>query len=222
MLSLRKVNCKVRIKTGIRVIGIVVLFLLFSYSISQTVFASYHTERQRKEQQPAPIPVVINEVMFLPKSEEQEQLIEIANLGKSRVRLLNWYLCNRSDCWKFSKGTTIGPGKFLVVHVGVSGNNTETDLFITDFVRLNTKADELSLYSSNKFKSSRALVDFVQWGPAVQGPTRLSVAIWAKQWRPGEFVDVSALRPGQSIRYLGSGDNANGWTVRSATIGDQN
>ncbi|MFQ5794639.1 MAG: lamin tail domain-containing protein [Candidatus Bipolaricaulia bacterium] len=215
---MRQVKRKVKVKTGVRVVGVLGLVLLIWFGISQPAFAPYHTAPQ--PQSPAPAQLVINEVLFLPES--GEQLIEIANLGESEVDLSGWFLCNRPSYWGVPRGTTIGPGEFLVVHVGVRGENTETDLFAPGFARLNTTADEVALYSSSNFSSSSALVDFVQWGAARQRPTRLDVAISTGQWNSGEFVDVSDLEASQSIVYQGTGDGADAWTVGLATIGGPN
>ncbi|MFQ5796595.1 MAG: lamin tail domain-containing protein, partial [Candidatus Bipolaricaulia bacterium] len=173
-----------RVKVGIGILG---LSLLFWVGFSPSAFTQ----------------VVINEVLFLPDS--GEQLIEIANLGDAEAELTGWFLCNRPSYWRFPSGTTIAPGEVLVVHVGVRGENTETDLFASGLSRLNATADETALYSSGNFGSANALVDFVQWGAARQSPTRLNVAISAGQWNSGEFVDISALEVGQSIAYQGTG-----------------
>jgi len=205
-------------------LGAMLLGLLLIALAAQQAFAPYH--------QPYPPPkekgpieqlrkfLVLNEVLFRPAS--GEQLVEITNLGDTAVNMSGFQLVSSkgSSSYAFPKGTVLEAGSFLVIHIGVAGEDSRGELYAQDLTALGTEAGELALYRNDKLDDPISLVDYVQWGAA--GGSLEELAVKARQWQQGEFVDTSKLEGGQSIAYDGKGDRASDWFVSTPTMGQRN
>jgi hypothetical protein len=157
--------------------------------------------------------VVMAEILLEPTS--GEQLIALANLGKGNAFLTEWSLCVGPSCARLAN-LTIPPQSWVVAHLGVSGTNMATDVYVS-LPRLNRSGDELALYSSNRFEDPASMVDYVRWGTGRSGG-RLSLAVSAGLWASGDTVDVSRLLRGQVLRYDGIGRRASDYSVSAPTM----
>jgi len=112
----------------------------------------------------------------------------------------------------------IPAGGIIVIHLGGSGDDTSTEIFLSG--SLNTSASDLGLYVSTfDFTSSANMRSFVQWGS--DGNGRESVAVNAGLWTAGDFVpDVAE---GHSIEYDGGGQSSSDWVDQpTPTLGQEN
>lgn len=163
---------------------------------------------------------VLNEILYDPVGANAgNQLIEIKNIGNATADIGGWWFCNRLSYSQLPTGVTIPPGDIIVIHVGKSGPNTSTDIFLSNMVSLNASASDVSFYFNSTFTSSSSIRDFVQWGSGGNG--RESVAVNAAIWTAGDFVpDVTE---GHSIEYDGDGNSSSDWFDQPVpTIGQEN
>ena len=163
---------------------------------------------------------VLNEILYDPTGGNTgNQKIEIKNIGNATADIGGWWFCNRFAYTQLPDGVTIPSGGIIVIHVGSSGTNTSTDIFLSSMSSLNVNASDVSLYINNTFTSSSSIHDFVQWGSGGNG--RESVAVSAGIWTAGDFVpDVAE---GHSIEYDGEGNSSSDWFDQPVpTIGQEN
>ena len=163
---------------------------------------------------------VLNEILYDPTGGNVgNQLIEIKNIGDATADIGGWWFCNRFAYIQLPSGVTIPSGGIIVIHVGSSGTNTSTDIFLSSMGSLNASASDVSLYINGTFSSSSSIRDFVQWGSGGNG--RESVAVSAGIWTSGDFVpDVAE---GHSIEYDGEGSSSSDWFDQPVpTIGQEN
>lgn len=169
----------------------------------------------------APVPIiVINEVFYDPLgTDEGKQLIELKNIGTASGDIGGWWLCYRFEYYDIPASVLIEPGAMLVVHLGVAGDNTSTDVYIQFASTLNTNSSDLNLYLDGNFTNPSSMIDFVQWGSSGHG--RESVAVTAGLWSDGDFVPD--VQEGHSIAYDGSGNTSADWCDDSTpTLGEEN
>ena len=111
---------------------------------------------------------------------------------------------------------TMGPGEFLVVHIGVNGTNTTKDVYLPFMLTMQPISD-LNLYRNSNFTNPGSMVHYVQWGN-VPPTNRLSEALTAGLWTAGDFVP--GIVEGHSIEYDGSGNLSTDWIDQpNPTIG---
>ncbi len=169
----------------------------------------------------APVPfIVINEVLYDPLGTDAgNQLIELKNTGTASGDIGGWWLCYRFEYYDIPASVSIEPGAFLVIHLGVNGDNTATDVYIQFASALNTNSSDLNLYLDGNFTSPSSMIDFVQWGGGGNG--RESVAVTAGMWMEGDFVPD--IQEGHSIAYDGTGNTSADWCDDSTpTLGGEN
>ena len=173
-------------------------------------------EINRPIQAPIPGRIVINKVLYNPVGNNSgNQLIELKNIGSESVELNNWWFCARQDYAQIPN-VTVGPGEFLVTHVGASGTNTTIDVFLASMLPLQTISD-LNLYRNSIFQNPASMVHFVQWG-GVSPIGRESEAVAAGFWKADDFVP--GVAEGHSIEYDGNGNSSADWVDQSnPTIG---
>ena len=163
---------------------------------------------------------VLNEVLYDPVGANAgNQLIEIKNIGDATADIGGWWFCNRLSYTQLPTGVTIPPGGIIVFHVGSSGTNTSTDIFLSGMSSLNASASDVSFYFNSTFTSSSSIRDFVQWGSGGNG--RESVAVGAGIWTAGDFI--TDVTEGHSIEYDGDGNSSSDWVDQPVpTIGQEN
>ena len=163
---------------------------------------------------------VLNEILYDPTGGNVgNQLIEIKNIGDATADIGGWWFCNRFAYIQLPGGTVIPAGGIIVIHVGSSGTNTSTDIFLSNMGSLNASASDVSLYINGTFTSSSSIRDFVQWGSGSNG--RVSVAVSAGMWTAGDFV--TDVAEGHSIEYDGQGNSSSDWFDQPVpTIGQEN
>ena len=164
---------------------------------------------------------VLNEILYDPTGENfGNQLIEIKNIGDATADISGWWLCTLAlQYTQLPSGVTIPAGGIIVIHVGGSGTNTTTDIFLSSMSGLSASASDVSLYSNDSFTSSSSIRDFVQWGSGGNG--RESVAVSAGIWTAGDFI--TDVAKGHSIEYDGSGNSSSDWIDQPVpTIGQEN
>ncbi len=160
--------------------------------------------------------IVVNEVLYDPTgSNSENQLVELKNIGSEPVELNGWWFCARQDYAQIPD-VTIAPDVFLVAHIGATGTNTSTDVFLPFMLTLQSVSD-LNLYRDGNFSNASSMVSFVQWG-GVPPIGRESVAVAAGLWTSGDFVP--GVAEGHSIEYDGNGNRADDWIDQAnPTIG---
>ena len=96
-------------------------------------------------------------------------------------------------------------GGSVVVHLGVSGTSTATDLFLPSAPALGASGS-LALYVPNTVNTSLSdatqILDFVEWGPS--GQENEGTAIAANLWNGGDSVP-NTVAAGHSIEFCGQG-----------------
>ncbi|MFQ5674792.1 MAG: lamin tail domain-containing protein [bacterium] len=163
-----------------------------------------------------PSKIVINEVFYDPiGSNAGNQLVELKNIGSAPFDLDGWWLCARQDYAQIPK-VTIQGGEFLVIHIGATGSNTTTDVYLPFMLPLQSITD-LNLYRNSNFSDPASMIHFVQWG-GVPPTSRQSEALAKGLWTAGDFVP--GVAEGHSIEYDGEGNTSNDWTDQATpTIG---
>ena len=164
--------------------------------------------------------IVINAVLYDPSGDNAgNQKVELANLGAQAEEIGGWWFCYRFSYASLPANVTLEPGAFLVVHVGASGTNTPTDIFLPTASTMNAASSDLGLYLDGDFGNPSSMVDFVQWGGG--GIGREGVAEDAEIWTAGDFVPLVA--EGHSIEYDGVGDSSGDWADQpEPTLGEPN
>ena len=160
--------------------------------------------------------ILINEVLYDPVGNNTgNQLIELKNIGDEPLELKGWWFCARQDYTQIPD-VTIGPGEFLVAHIGVNGTSTAKDVYLPFMLTLQSITD-LNLYRDGNFTNPGSMVHYVQWG-SVPPTNRLSEAITAGLWTAGDFVP--GVAESHSIEYDGSGNLSTDWIDQpNPTIG---
>jgi hypothetical protein len=144
-----------------------------------------------------------------------EQLVALANWGKSAASLSNWHLCLGPICTRLDN-TTIAPQSWIVLHLGITAPNTPTDMYVA-LPKLNKSNDELALYSSDRTDNPLNMVDYVRWGNG-HAPSSIGAAVSAGLWASGASLDVSRLVRGQVIRYDGVGRRISDYALSVPTM----
>ena len=162
--------------------------------------------------------VAINEVF--PESSQ----IELSNPGIDPVNVSGYWVCHTTPALAYASlpdDTIIQPGSVVIVHWGISGTNSATEVFTAPAVQtpLNVAHGEIGLYrpieaSFSNFSNSDMLVDYVQWGQP--GHFREGVAVRANLWAEGVFVASPAA--GQSLA-LNRNQQGLAWEITQPTIG---
>ena len=143
----------------------------------------------------------ITEVLF----SGGEDRVEIANLGATgdlgryRVKISGQALATLGS----TNNLSVPAGARVVLHFGVSGTNTTTDLFFPS-LSLPDAAGSVALYVPNTVAPSLAaatqIIDFVQWGAGAQ--ENEATANTAGYWTSGSSINNVA--PGHSIEFCGT------------------
>ncbi|MBI4585259.1 MAG: lamin tail domain-containing protein [Planctomycetes bacterium] len=157
--------------------------------------------------------VAISEIEIDPAGVNSgRQLVEIRNFGAEAYDLSGHYLYFRPAEYRFPNGTKLTPQGIITVHLNRSGAGTPENLYTGIAGMRNLRlADAICLFSTNLFSDPAKMIDFVQWGAAGQAGEASASA--AGLWTAGDFIDVSGYRPGASIAYDGSGNQASDWCV---------
>ena len=115
-----------------------------------------------------------------PEFNEYSDWIELYNDSSAAVDLSGFYLTNKlSDTtrWKFPAGTTIAAGGYLIIWADDKSTGEHTVGLHTNF-KLNTKSDEIAIFSNNK-----KMVDSYKFGviqPDVSvGRKKNNTDVWA-------------------------------------------
>ena len=167
--------------------------------------------------------VIINEVF--PEASQ----IELHNQSSSPADISRFWICHTSPALVYDRlpdDTIIAAGDFLIVHWGVSGTNTEKEIFLPPPavpLHLNLPHGEVGFYSDfgfdeANFATSEFLFDYVQWGEGRHWRER--VAADGNIWPAGTFVPTP--NAGQSLSFDGDGDTPEDWVVTDSTIGSAN
>ncbi|GEM_PF-3558602 len=167
-------------------------------------------------------PFRINEV--LPAPVVGASIIEVINISAAPADVSGFNLC-----WQFSylglPSAVLPAGGLLRVHLGASGTNTATDVFVPlGLPPLGTLAEGVSLYRPGSgftfFSNPANIVDFVQYGAGNQ--PRADVAQAAGIW-PSTSAFVPAPGTGVTVAWDGDGEGAGDWfRDASPTLGAAN
>lgn len=154
-------------------------------------------------------------------------LIEIANLGTADGDLGRYRIAVPGDVEGIPLLTlpVAKNGGRVVIHVGASGTNTATDVFLPALSPLPDAAGSVALYVPNTITGHTAvtdatqIIDFVQYGAG--GEANEATAGTANVWTPSDFVPVVGSA-GHSIEFCGGSGQygASHWAeISSPTFG---
>ena len=107
---------------------------------------------------PDPQNIAINEVYYL--GNVGEDWVELINRGTEAVDITGWLWCARfsypnisaADILSGNPDLTLDPGEIIALSISIDLNDTSSDL---------------GLYTQSPFGTAANMVDFVQWGTAV-------------------------------------------------------
>lgn len=143
-------------------------------------------------------PVVIQEVLV---DASGAQFIELYNATSQPADIGGWMLSDGFSSHTFGYGFTIQGNERAVVHLGISGTDTTTDVYAPSFGQLQGDGGLALL------QGGVDLVDFVQWGAANQNFE--GTADQLAEWTAGDYVLAPAQ--GLSFNYDGTANNSGAW-----------
>ena len=174
------------------------------------------------ENDPKVLGMLLNEV-FLDTSQ-----IELHNRGTEPLDLSGFWLCHTTPGLLYSRlpeNTVIEPQGFLVLHWGIAGTNTETEIFTFPTVPLplNRGDGEIAVFANfgeeqSNFDKSENIRDYMQWGTGEHFRER--VAVEAGIWRAEGSVPLPV--PGRSLAFVGRSDMPEGWLPSIPSMGATN
>lgn len=142
------------------------------------------------------INVVINEIRSTGE-------IELKNLEAHDINIASFWLVNESN------SVQIRNANFVCGDTILSPNEI---IVIDNFLNVSSIDGEMALYANISFTSSKSIIDYVQWGNT--GHTHAPVATVAGQWSNNTVLSFQA---GESIEYVGFGEDENAWLVQTLT-----
>jgi hypothetical protein len=137
------------------------------------------------------------------------QDIVITNIGEGTGSLAGHVLC-QFPTYANLPDIELAPNEFVGVSLGGSlfvPPPGAKDTFSLNVGSIRPGSGELALYSSSRFDSSDAIVDYVEWGNS--GHTRSEVAVGAGIWGSGDFVattDATTFMFALEVPSDGAGD----------------
>jgi hypothetical protein len=143
-------------------------------------------------------PVVIQEVLVDPAG---NQFVELFNATSQPADIGGWMLSDGFSSHTFAYGFTIQGNERVVVHLGVSGVDSATDVYAPAFGALQGDGSLALL------QGGIDLVDFVQWGADNQNFE--ATADQLAEWTAGDFVP--APPQGLSFSYDGTANTSAAW-----------
>jgi hypothetical protein len=157
-------------------------------------------------------PVTIQEVFADPIGVNTgSQYVELFNSSAFEADIGGWTLTDGTDSHTFGFGFKVPAGGRVVVFIGQSGVDTNTQQFAPSFRELSTVQGSLVL-----LRAGVDLVDFVQWGSGNNAFE--STADSVNEWVSGDFV----VNPneGTAVHYDGSASNSTAWSNGNPTPGN--
>jgi plastocyanin len=134
--------------------------------------------------------------------------IEIQNMGKVTGDLGRYRIATSNDVEAVPLASvSVLSSALVTIHVGVSGTNSATDLFMPLLAPLPDASGSVALYApgtiggQNSLLDASAIVDYVEYGAGAQANE--AVAATAGLWTAGQFVPTVALQ-GRSIEFCGN------------------
>ena len=179
------------------------------------------TPGQSNASPPSSPGIAVSEVLLDPSGDDNgRQLIELQNLDPDTSIDLSRYTFCLSDgaspegesCATLPPGTTIAAGGFLVIRLGTQGVDGPGEVFLPTPSSISQAGGSVALWLTEDVDNPGNLIDYVAWGELP--PTRIdSLAVELELWPQGDRVDVTLLRDGTSLAWLGedaahSGDDA--------------
>ncbi|MBQ27273.1 MAG: hypothetical protein CMH81_03910 [Nitrospiraceae bacterium] len=166
--------------------------------------------------------IIINEIF--PETSQ----IELHNPTRASADISGFWLCHTTPALIYAQipdNTIIEPGAFLIVNWGISGTNSENEIFAFPEVPIpmNVPHGEMGLYvpfgfADDNFANSDLITDYMQWGEP--NHFRQGVAVGANIWPEEAFVPSPPA--GQSLSFRGNGDSPDSWISTPPTIGTEN
>jgi hypothetical protein len=165
----------------------------------------------------APFQIVINEIYFDPSEDtgmpDEEEFLEIHNVGPSAVDLTGWVLEDRTGSTSAWPPATILPDSFLIICANADVpilSQYGTTLGVSSFPSLNNSDDDLRILDANQ-----NLIDFVNYEDDWYGDDTKADGGWTLErvdptftcpnggnWRASE--DVSGGTPGRENSVIGT------------------
>jgi len=126
-------------------------------------------------------------------NEHTDDYVEISNLGAGPGNLGAYRLTTQGNNPTVLPLTDIPvpAGGQVIVHMGVSGTNTPTDLYMVagNLIALGAIALIIPNQVVSFFNDGRQMIDYVRWGSGTAGDALLfEVAGNAEIWPPGQFL----------------------------------
>ncbi len=157
-------------------------------------------------------PLEINELVLAPVA--GAPIVELTNVGVAPVDSATAQLVVGNSAEQLPS-VLLGPGAFVRVHVGVSGANSPSDLFVPTLANPAPNAGSVAVYvaspgpaTSQFLQDPNNVADFVQWGAPFQ--LYSTVAEAARVWF---FANTFVPAPvsGESMAWDGQGNQSMDW-----------
>ena len=149
--------------------------------------------------------IVINEV-------KENGSVELKNLGTTMVDISTYWLCDVPSYRQLNNSS-------ITVESGSLNLAAGALVEVSGFNFIDSADGELGLYSTNRFGSSSAIVDYIQWGSGGHG--RSNVAVSSGVWSASSDF-IPAFQPVNSIQYTGSGNSPSNYFEAPDTLGLEN
>jgi len=154
---------------------------------------------------------------ILPDQTGGDPVIELTNTGGAPLDPVGMNLCVQFQCYVLPS-LALAPGDSVIVHAGVAGIDTATDVYTgAAFPAPGAVVEGVSLYLPGSgapfFANPANIVDFVQYGAGNQ--PQAGVAVAAGIW-PSTVEFAQQPFPDISLAWDGFGEGASNW-FRDAT-----
>jgi len=164
--------------------------------------------------------------------------VQVSNLGDAGGSLGYYRMSSQTGSWTTIDVSpiTLAPSDKVTLHLGASGTNTATDVFVPGapslgshgsfalYVPNNTTAGEGSSIPAS-LTDSNQMIDYVAWGvPGQPAEPNEVPATHVGMWAAGTVVDVAVLSDGgagYSISFCGSATNRGSsfWQISRPNFG---
>lgn len=144
-----------------------------------------------------------------------DPMVEITNLSDLPLDTSDARILIGGQTHERLPSVLLAPGAFLRLHIGVSGTNSATDLFLPDVGPLLLQAQSVALFQGEIvgdlgvfFENPDHIIDFMQWGAPHQAAAGIAEAAWiwffASTFIPAPF-------PTESLAWRGQGNQPQDW-----------
>jgi hypothetical protein len=141
--------------------------------------------------------------------------VVLKNVSGDDIDFTGWFICRRPNYQQLPDGFILHQVGTVTIHLGESGTNTDSDIFIDTFTNL-TADDEIAVFQNgDDFDNPDNMVAYVRWGSPANGETRESEAVTDQLWSSRQYVPVCG--DNQGIVAVGDVTIPHGWKDEPAS-----